>query len=191
MFIEYLRFVWKILKCTQILFGMRYYLGSYKSMVFLYIGMDCKTKCNCLGSKNMWKTKIHFAPIKVEINFSLHRTLEFIRILGMWVVKKSKSWYNDNKEKQIRAYGGELYCVNSSKRSAQGNVVVIEGDMIKEYGGGWHCCIINCTRKKGKEVSIDWNSLAILSECGKNVDEYVSEMQECDCCWDRWINSLH
>lgn len=36
----------------------------------------------------------------------------------------------------MRAYGGELYCVNSSKRSAQGNVVVIEGDMIKEYSGG-------------------------------------------------------
>lgn len=36
----------------------------------------------------------------------------------------------------MRAYGGELYCVNSSKRSAQGNVVVTEGDMIKGYDGG-------------------------------------------------------
>ncbi len=42
--------------------------------------------------------------------------------------------------------------------------------------------LLSCMRKKGKEVSIDWDGLAILNECGKNVDEYVREMQEYDCC---------
>lgn len=50
---------------------------------------------------------------------------------------------------QMWAYGGELYCADRSKRSAQGNVVAIEGDGIKEYGGGCHCHIISCMRKKG------------------------------------------
>ena len=36
------------------------------------------------------------------------------------------------------AYGGKLYCADSSKRS----VVAIEGDGIKEYGEGCHCHII-------------------------------------------------
>jgi len=31
----------------------------------------CKTECNNLGSGRRCKTKIYFAPLKVEINFSL------------------------------------------------------------------------------------------------------------------------
>ncbi len=80
------------------------------------------------------------------------------------------------------AYGGKLYCADSSKRSAQGNVVAIEGDGIKEYGEGCHCHIISCMRKTGKKVSIDWNGFVILTKREKNMDEYVREMREYDCC---------
>lgn len=51
------------------------------------------------------------------------------------------------------AYGGKLYCADSSKRSAQGNV-----------------------------VAIDWNGFVILTKREKNMDEYVREMREYDCC---------
>lgn len=37
-------------------------------------------------------------------------------------------------------------------------------------------------RKKGKKVSIDWNGFVILTKCEKNMDEYVREMREYDCC---------
>ena len=36
----------------------------------------CKTKCNICGDGSRRKTKIHFAPFKVEINFSLHQDIE-------------------------------------------------------------------------------------------------------------------
>ena len=67
------------------------------------------------------------------------------------------------------------------KGIVQGNTVVIEDDDIREYDGAEVVVtLLNHPQKKTTKASVDWDSFAIPSERGKNVDEYMREMREDD-----------
>ncbi len=63
----------------------------------------------------------------------------------------------------------------------QGNTVVIEDDDIRDYDGAEVVVtVLNYPQKKAGKKPVDWDSFAIPSERGKNVDEYMREMREND-----------
>lgn len=63
----------------------------------------------------------------------------------------------------------------------QGNTVVIEDDDIRNYDGAEVVVtVLNYPQEKPEKKSVDWDSFAIPSERGKNVDEYMREMREND-----------
>ncbi len=63
----------------------------------------------------------------------------------------------------------------------QGNTVIIKDDDIREYDGAEVVVtILNYPQKKAEKSSVDWDSFAIPSERGRNVDEYMKEMREND-----------
>lgn len=63
----------------------------------------------------------------------------------------------------------------------QGNTVVIADDDIREYDGAEVVVtLLDYPQKKEKKESVDWDSFALPSERGKNVDEYMREMREND-----------
>ena len=67
------------------------------------------------------------------------------------------------------------------KGIVQGNTVVIEDDDIREYDGAEVVVtLLNYPQKKATKAPVDWESFAIPSERGKNVDEYMKEMREND-----------
>lgn len=67
------------------------------------------------------------------------------------------------------------------KGIVQGNTVVIEDDDIREYDGAEVVVtVLNYPQKKATKAPVDWDSFAIPSERGKNVDEYMKEMREND-----------
>lgn len=67
------------------------------------------------------------------------------------------------------------------KGIVQGNTVVIKDDDIREYDGAEVIVtVLNYSQKENKKASVDWDSLVLPSERGKNVDEYMKEMREND-----------
>lgn len=67
------------------------------------------------------------------------------------------------------------------KGIVQGNTVIIEDDDIREYDGTEVIVtLLNYPQKKNGRAPVDWDSFAIPSERGKNVDEYMKEMREDD-----------
>lgn len=63
----------------------------------------------------------------------------------------------------------------------QGNTVIINDDDIREYDGAEVIVtLLDYPQKKVKKASVDWDSFALPSERGKNVDEYMREMREND-----------
>ncbi len=67
------------------------------------------------------------------------------------------------------------------KGIVQGNTVVIEDDDIREYDGAEVVVtLLNYPQKKAEKVAVDWDSFAIPSERGKNVEEDMREMREND-----------
>ncbi len=67
------------------------------------------------------------------------------------------------------------------KGIVQGNTVIIEDDDIREYDGTEVIVtLLNYPQKKTSKAPVDWDSFAIPSERGKNVDEYMKEMREDD-----------
>lgn len=62
-----------------------------------------------------------------------------------------------------------------------GNTVIIEEDDIRKYDGAEVVVtLLNYPQKKERKETVDWDSFAIPSERGKNVDEYMREMREND-----------
>ena len=67
------------------------------------------------------------------------------------------------------------------KGIVQGNTVVIEDDDIREYDGAVLVGILwDYPQMNVRKVPVYWDSFAIPSERGKNVDEYMREMREDD-----------
>lgn len=67
------------------------------------------------------------------------------------------------------------------KGIVQGNTVVIEDDDIREYDGAEVVVtLLNYPQRKAAKAPVDWDSFAIPSERGNNVDEYMKEMREND-----------
>ena len=63
----------------------------------------------------------------------------------------------------------------------QGNTVVIADDDIREYDGAEVVVtLLDNPQKKEKKAFVDWDSFALPSERGKNVDGYMKEMREND-----------
>ena len=63
----------------------------------------------------------------------------------------------------------------------RGNTVVIADDDIRKYDGVEAVVtLLDYPEKKVKKVSVDWDSFALPSERGKNVDGYMREMREND-----------
>lgn len=62
----------------------------------------------------------------------------------------------------------------------QGNTVVVNDD-IREYDGTEVIVtLLDYPKKRAEKAPVDWDSFAIPSERGKNVDEYMKEMREND-----------
>lgn len=67
------------------------------------------------------------------------------------------------------------------KGIVQGNTVVIQDDDIRKYDGTEVVVtLLNYPQKQTKKAPVDWDSFAIPSERGKNVDKYMKEMREND-----------
>lgn len=65
------------------------------------------------------------------------------------------------------------------KGIVQGNIVVIEGDDIREYDGTEVVVtLLSYPQKKLERKPVDWDSFVLPSERGKNVEEYMKEMRE-------------
>lgn len=65
------------------------------------------------------------------------------------------------------------------KGIVQGNIVVIEGDDIREYDGTEVIVtLLSYPQKKLERKPVDWDSFVLPSERGKNVEEYMKEMRE-------------
>ena len=63
----------------------------------------------------------------------------------------------------------------------QGNTVIIEDDDIREYDGAEVVVtLLNYPQNKAEKSTVDWDSFAIPSERGRNVDVYMKEMREND-----------
>lgn len=64
------------------------------------------------------------------------------------------------------------------KGIVQGNIVVIEGDDIREYDGTEVVVtLLSYPQKKLERKPVDWDSFVLPSERGKNVEEYMKEMR--------------
>ena len=62
----------------------------------------------------------------------------------------------------------------------QGNTVIVNDD-IREYDGTEVIVtLLDYPKKRAGKAPVDWDSFAIPSERGKNVDEYMKEMREND-----------
>ena len=61
-----------------------------------------------------------------------------------------------------------------------GNTVVIEDENIKDYDGAEAVVTLLSYPQKRNKVQIDWDSLVLPSERGKDVDGYMKEMREND-----------
>ena len=67
------------------------------------------------------------------------------------------------------------------KGVVQGNTVVIKDDDIREYDGTEVVVtLLDNPLTKVKRKPVDWDSFAIPSERGKDVDAYMKEMREND-----------
>lgn len=67
------------------------------------------------------------------------------------------------------------------KGVVQGNTVIIKDDDIREYDGAEVVVtVLNYPHKKSRKEPVDWDSFAMPSERGRNVDEYMKEMREND-----------
>lgn len=67
------------------------------------------------------------------------------------------------------------------KGIVKGNTIVIKDDDIREYDGAEVVVtLLNYPQKKTTKAPVDWDSFAIPSERGRNVDEYMKEMREND-----------
>lgn len=64
------------------------------------------------------------------------------------------------------------------KGVVQGNVVIIEDDDITKYDGAEVIVtVLNDSQEIIRKAAVDWDSFAIPSERGKNVDGYMEEMR--------------
>lgn len=61
-----------------------------------------------------------------------------------------------------------------------GNTVVIEDESIKDYDGAEAVVTLLSYPQKRNKGQIDWDSLVLPSERGKDVDGYMKEMREND-----------
>ncbi|OUN67516.1 hypothetical protein B5G11_16065, partial [Drancourtella sp. An57] len=52
---------------------------------------QCKTNCNRNGSRNKRKTKIHFSPFKVEINFSVQSEKKVAKYVNYLLTRRITS----------------------------------------------------------------------------------------------------
>lgn len=66
------------------------------------------------------------------------------------------------------------------KGRIQGNTVLIDEDIRAYDGTEVIVTLLNYQQKDIKKAPIDWDSFAIPSERGLNVDEYMREMREND-----------
>lgn len=62
----------------------------------------------------------------------------------------------------------------------QGNTVLIDEDIRAYDGTEVVVTILSYPKKDTKKPFVDWDSFAIPSERGLNVDEYMKEMREND-----------
>ena len=62
----------------------------------------------------------------------------------------------------------------------QGNTVVIEEDMREYEGAEVVVTLLSTPKKKNLKPPIDWDSFALPSERGKDVEGYMREMREND-----------
>lgn len=63
----------------------------------------------------------------------------------------------------------------------QGNKVIIEDEDMKEYEGARVIVtLLDYPVRKRKKEPVDWDSFAIPSARGKDVDEYMKEMRADD-----------
>ena len=63
----------------------------------------------------------------------------------------------------------------------QGNTVIIKDEDIRDYDGSEVVVtLLNYPKKKNTKAPVDWDSVVIPRERGKNVDEYMREMREND-----------
>ena len=76
---------------------------------------------------------------------------------------------------------GDHKMLAAVKGVVQGNTVVIKDDDIREYDGAEVVVtLLDNPLTKVKKIPVDWDSFAIPSERGKNVDAYMKEMREND-----------
>lgn len=67
------------------------------------------------------------------------------------------------------------------KGRVQGNTVLIEDEDIRAYDGTEVIVtLLNYPKKKEEKEVVDWDSFAVPSERGQNVDEYMKEMRDND-----------
>lgn len=63
------------------------------------------------------------------------------------------------------------------KGRVQGNTVLIEDEDIRAYDGTEVIVtLLNYPKKKDEREVVDWDSFAVPSERGQNVDEYMKEI---------------
>ena len=61
------------------------------------------------------------------------------------------------------------------------NTVIIEDEDLRPYDGTEVIVtLLDSTIQKKQKKAVDWDSFAIPSERGKNVDEYMREMRDND-----------
>lgn len=66
------------------------------------------------------------------------------------------------------------------KGRIQGNTVLLDEDIRAYDGAEVIVTLLNYQQKDISKTPIDWDSFAIPSERGLNVDEYMKEMREND-----------
>ena len=76
---------------------------------------------------------------------------------------------------------GDYKMLAAVKGVVQGNTVVIKDDDIREYDGAEVVVtLLDNPLTKVKKMPVDWDSFAMPSERGKDVDAYMKEMREND-----------
>lgn len=67
------------------------------------------------------------------------------------------------------------------KGIVRGNTVIIEDEDLRPYDGAEVIVtLLDSTIQKKQKKAVDWDSFAIPSERGKNVNEYMREMRDND-----------
>lgn len=67
------------------------------------------------------------------------------------------------------------------KGIVRGNTVIIEDEDLRPYDGTEVIVtLLDSTIQKKQKKAVDWDSFAISSERGKNVNEYMREMRDND-----------